>query len=34
MPENYDAKTLSFVIVRHPVYDIYDISHIYNICMY
>ena len=34
MPENCDAKPLSYVIARHPVYNIYDIYHIYNICMY
>ena len=34
MPENCDAKALSFVIARHPVYNIYDIYHIYNIYMY
>ena len=37
MPEKSDAKTLSYVIVRHPVYNRYDIYHtssiyiIYNI---
>ena len=34
MPENDDAKTLSYVIARHPVYNIYDINNIYNIYMY
>ena len=28
MPENCDAKTLSYVTARHPVYNIYDIYHI------
>ena len=30
MLENCDAKTLSYVIARHPAYIIYDI---YYICM-
>ena len=34
MPENCDAKALSYVIARHFVYNIYDIYHIYNIYMY
>ena len=34
MPENCDSKTLSYVIARHPVYNICDIYHIYNIYMY
>ena len=29
MPKNCDAKTLSYVIARHPVYNIYDKYHIY-----
>ena len=34
MPENCDAKALSYVIARHPVYNIYDIYHKNNIYMY
>ena len=34
MPENCDAKTLSYVIVRHPLYNIYHIYHIYNTYIY
>ena len=34
MPENCDTKTLSYVIARHPVYNIYHIYHIYNIYIY
>ena len=34
MPENCDAKTLSYVIARQPVYNVYNIYHIYNICLY
>ena len=34
MPENSDAKTLFYVIARHPVYNRYDIYHICNIYMY
>ena len=33
MPENCDVKTLSYVIARNPACNIYDIYHIYNICM-
>ena len=35
MPENCDSKTLSYVIARHPVYNICDIYIIYitYICM-
>ena len=29
MPENCDAKALSYVIARQPVYNIYDIIYIY-----
>ena len=25
MPENYDGKTLSYVVARRPVYNIFDI---------
>ena len=25
MPENFDAKALTYVIARHPVYNRYDI---------
>ena len=32
MSENCDAKT--YAIARHPVYNIYDLYHIYNICLY
>ena len=34
MPENCGGKALSYVIVRHPVYNIYMIYNIYNIYMY
>ena len=37
MPENCDAKALSYVIARHPVYNIYHTLYIYiyitNICI-
>ena len=29
MPENCDAKALSYVIARHPVYNTFDILYIY-----
>ena len=32
MPENCDAKAFSYVIARHPVYNIYDI-YIYITCI-
>ena len=31
MPETSDAKTLIYSIVRHPVYNRYDLYHICNI---
>ena len=31
IPGNWDAKALSYVIAKHPVYNIYDIYHIYSI---
>ena len=34
MPEKCHAKTLSYVIARHPVYNRYDIYNICNIYMY
>ena len=34
LPKNWDAKTLSYVIARHPVHKIYDIYDIYNIYIY
>ena len=34
MPETSDAKTLIYSIVRHPVYNRYDIYHICNIYIY
>ena len=34
LPKNWDAKTLSYVIARHPVHNIYDIYDIYNIYIY
>ena len=34
MPDNCDAKTLSYVIARYPVYNRYDTYHICNIYMY
>ena len=34
LPKNWDAKTLSYVIARYPVHNIYDIYDIYNIYIY
>ena len=34
MPENCDGQTLSYVVARHPVHNIYDIYHICNIYLY
>ena len=34
LPKNWDAKTLSYVIARHPVHNVYDICDIYNIYIY
>ena len=37
MPENCDAKDLSYVIARHPVYNImmyYTLWHIYVLILY
>ena len=33
MPENCDAKALSYVIARHLVYNIYDVLYITYICI-
>ena len=33
MPENCDGKVLSYVIARHPVYNVYDILYITYVLM-